>query len=783
MDMDSSSSAAAAFWGGAGAPQVAVAVRTDGRASRRAARWAGASLAPPAARLALVHVIPPLAFVPSPSGERVPVERMEREAVEMYAQDRRELAQEVFLPFRRLCGRATVETVVLEADSVAEALVAYAAESGVRSLVLGSASLSWLRRMLRLRDVPATVLKTMPSSCNVFVVSRRRLTIKFANQARTNKSNGYIRIQSISHKAFGQIQRDWLQEKQSLHNLADDDTPKYSGNTSSDSYSQGCSSLSNSTNAVKSSESHGRGLLGSLGLKTPGREGSKGFHAIGQFKEVSYVALSSVEESQPIDEVAKLRKELKDTLKIYDGACENLVHAKEKIQLLSTECCEEVKKVQDALHREEVLKQNVADEKTKHLEAIGAAEMAKESFTREAYSKHKAEVVAKMVSMEKAKVADALLLTGKGGRRYSAQEIELATDYFSDARKIGEGGYGNVYRCTLDHTEVAVKVIQQDSSEKIDEFLREVEILSQLHHPNLVLLLGFCPEIGCLVYEYMENGSLEDQLIYNKGHQPLHWFLRFKIIFEVSCGLAFLHGTKPEPIVHRDLKPGNILLDKNYVSKIGDVGFAKLISDLVPEGLTEYRDTVIAGTLYYMDPEYQLTGTVRPKSDLYALGIIILQLLTGKRPQGLIRSVEEAIKKGTLSDILDKSQTDWPAVETVTLAKLGLRCTALKCRDRPNLESEVLPELENILNRVSASLKIRSSYVVAPSHFICPILQEVMEDPYVAADGHTYEHRAIKAWLKKHKISPITKQRLPNLSIIPNHSLHVAIQQWKSMTS
>lgn len=255
--------------------------------------------------------------------------------------------------------------------------------------------------------------------------------------------------------------------------------------------------------------------------------------------------------------------------------------------------------------------------------------------------------------------------------------------------------------------------------------IMQVEILSQLHHPNLVLLLGFCPEIGCLVYEYMENGSLEDQLINNKGRQPLHWFLRFQIIFEVACGLAFLHGTKPEPIVHRDLKPGNILLDKNYVSKIGDVGFAKLISDLVPEGLTEYRDTVIAGTLYYMDPEYQLTGTVRPKSDLYALGIIILQLLTGKRPHGLILSAEEAINKGIFSDILDKSQTDWPMAEAEMLSKLGLRCTALKCRDRPNLESEVLPELEEILCRVTASLKLRSPNVVTPSHFICPILQVI----------------------------------------------------------
>nr|XP_051199784.1 U-box domain-containing protein 34-like [Lolium perenne] len=755
---------------------VAVAVRGDGRASRRAARWAAANLATVPGRVALVHVIPPVYFVPSPTGERVPVERMEAGVVEMYAQDRRARAQDVFLPFRRLCGRRSVETVVLEGDSVAEALARYAAESGVRNLVLGSASLPWFRRILRLQDMPTAVLKAMPCSCNVFLVSRRRLTIKFANQAQTGKAYTCVKIKSLTHRSFSLMKRNWSQEKQSLHDLPDDEAPKYSGVNSSDSGSQLSSSLSTSTNAVKSSESHGRCLLGSLGRKKPLRRRDKEFDSISQLKEFLYVSLKSVEESQPIDDVAELRKELQGTATIYHEASEDLVHAKKKIQVLPNEWNEDLKKVQDALQRED-LKQT---DNRKHSKAIREAEMVKEAFVNEAYSKHEAEIVANIMTTEKAKTVDALLSTGKSCRRYSRHEIELATDYFSDAKKIGEGGYGVVYRCTLDHTEVAVKVIQQDSRDKINEFFKEVEILSQLHHPNLVLLLGFCPEIGCLVYEYMENGSLEDQLGNKKGCQPLHWFLRFQIIFEVARGLAFLHGTKPEPIVHRDLKPGNILLDKNYVSKIGDVGLSKLISDLVPDGLTEYRDTVIAGTLYYMDPEYQLTGTVRPKSDLFALGIIILQLLTGKLPHGLILSAEEAIQKGTFSDILDKSQNDWPIAEAEMLAKLGLHCTALRCRDRPNLESEVLPELENILSRVTASpAKPRSPDVVVPSHFICPILQEVMDDPYVAADGHTYEHRAIKAWLKKHKTSPITKRRLPNLSIIRSNSLQEAIQQWK----
>uniref|UniRef100_A0A0E0IY96 RING-type E3 ubiquitin transferase n=1 Tax=Oryza nivara TaxID=4536 RepID=A0A0E0IY96_ORYNI len=707
-------------------------------------------------------------------GEQVPAARVAREAAEAYARDRHARAQEALRPFRRIfaaAANATVETVVLEGDGVAEALVRYAADSGVRSLVIGSASLGWFRRAMSVPDVATAVLKTTEISCNVFVVSKRRLTLKVTRHPQMSRSGTGLRIQSVSQKAFAQ----------SYRSLLFDNFPE--NGIHPDSCCQSRVSHCGPTNARQSSESHGQILFNSLGAKTTGIEGYKNHGLRSPFKEAHYADSNSSEECQSIDEVAKLRKELQDTLVMYDKACEDLVHAKKKIQVLSSECSEEARKVEHALQEEEALKLVVADEKAKHLEAIEEVEQAKKSFTREAYSRNKAEMVASMISLDKAKVVDAILSTSKNCRRYKKHEIELATDNFSEARKIGEGGYGNVYRCTLDHTEVAVKVIQQDSIDKTDEFLREVDILSQLQHPNLVLLLGFCPEIGCLVYEYLQNGSLEDQLLNNKGRQPLHWFLRFQIIFDVSCGLAFLHGRKPEPIVHRDLKPANILLNKNYVGKIGDAGFAKLISDLVPDWQTEYKETIIAGTLYYMDPEYQQTGTVRPKSDLFGLGVIILQMLTGKRPNGLIVSVENAIRNGMLADILDKSQTDWPLVEAEMLAKLGLRCTALKCRERPGLESEVLPKLQEILHRITSTVNLRSPKLNVSSHFICPIMQEVMNDPYVAADGHTYEQQAIKAWLKKHKVSPVTRRILPNLSVIPNHSLRAAIQQWKSQSA
>ncbi|KAH6761652.1 U-box domain-containing protein kinase family protein [Perilla frutescens var. hirtella] len=304
----------------------------------------------------------------------------------------------------------------------------------------------------------------------------------------------------------------------------------------------------------------------------------------------------------------------------------------------------------------------------------------------------------------------------------------------------------------------------------------QVEVLSQLHHPHIVLLLGACPELRSLVYEYMENGSLEDHILCRRGRPPLPWPVRFRIAFEVACGLAFLHHSKPEPIVHRDIKPGNILLDKYYTSKIGDVGLAKIISDIVPDNITEYTESIIAGTLFYMDPEYQRTGTLRPKSDLYSFGVILLQLLAACHPKGLILKFENAMSTGTFSDVLDKSVADWPLAVAVELAEVALKCCKLRCRDRPDLATEVLPILKKLAD--SSSLTERD-LKQAPKHYYCPILQEIMDNPFIAADGFTYERYVIEAWLNRHDVSPVTKQKLQHKMIIPNHMLHSAIQEWK----
>ena len=224
----------------------------------------------------------------------------------------------------------------------------------------------------------------------------------------------------------------------------------------------------------------------------------------------------------------------------------------------------------------------------------------------------------------------------------------------------------------------------------------QVEVLSCIRHPNMVLLLGACPEYGCLVYEHMANGSLEDRL-FRRGNTPvLPWQLRFRIAAEIGTGLLFLHQTKPEPLVHRDLKPANILLDRNFVSKISDVGLARLVPPSVANNVTQYRMTSTAGTFCYIDPEYQQTGMLGIKSDIYSLGIMLLQIVTAKPPMGLTHHVERAIERGTFAELLDPSITDWPVEEALQFAKLAVKCAELRRRDRPDLKTVVLPELNRL---------------------------------------------------------------------------------------
>ncbi|CAH8390000.1 unnamed protein product [Eruca vesicaria subsp. sativa] len=415
----------------------------------------------------------------------------------------------------------------------------------------------------------------------------------------------------------------------------------------------------------------------------------------GDFESERFSSASGLQDDVE-SEMRRLKLELKQTMEMYSTACKEALTAKQKATELQRWKLEEERKLEEARLAEEAALAIAEKEKAKSKAAMEAAEAAQRIAELESKKRVSAEMKALKESDEKTKALSALANSDVRYRKYSIEEIEHATEFFADKYKIGEGGYGPVYKCYLDHTPVAVKILRADAAQGRSQFNQEVEVLSCIRHPNMVLLLGACPECGCLVYEFMANGSLEDRLFRLGNSPPLSWQMRFRIAAEIGTGLLFLHQAKPEPLVHRDLKPGNILLDRNFVSKISDVGLARLVPPSVADTVTQYRMTSTAGTFCYIDPEYQQTGMLGVKSDIYSLGIIFLQLITAKPPMGLTHYVERALEKGTLSDLLDPAVPDWPVEETAEFAKLALQCAELRRKDRPDLAKGILP----VLNRL-----------------------------------------------------------------------------------
>ncbi|KAE8651694.1 hypothetical protein Csa_006649 [Cucumis sativus] len=409
-------------------------------------------------------------------------------------------------------------------------------------------------------------------------------------------------------------------------------------------------------------------------------------------------------------EMRRLKLELKQTMDMYSTACKEALTAKQKAMELHRWKVEEEQRFEAARMGEEAALAMAEKEKIKCKAAMEAAEAAQKNAALEAKRRAKVE---KMVDMEAQEMRRTLSFSGYGHaeigyRKYEIQEIETATKGFSESLKIGEGGYGPVFRGELDHTPVAIKVLRPDAAHGRSQFQQEVEVLSCIRHPNMVLLLGACPEKGCLVYEFMANGSLEDCL-FRKANDPiLSWQLRFRIAAEIATGLLFLHQTRPEPIVHRDLKPGNILLDSNYVSKISDVGLARLVPPSVADSVTQYRMTATAGTFFYIDPEYQQTGLLGIKSDVYSLGVMLLQIITARPPIGLAHAVERAIEKGKFAEMLDPEVKDWPVEDALKFAKLSIKCAEMRKRDRPDLGKVVLPELNRLRTMAEESMGLGS---------------------------------------------------------------------------
>ncbi|MCD9638258.1 putative serine/threonine-protein kinase pix7 [Datura stramonium] len=221
--------------------------------------------------------------------------------------------------------------------------------------------------------------------------------------------------------------------------------------------------------------------------------------------------------------------------------------------------------------------------------------------------------------------------------QFTFHELKAATGNFRPDSILGEGGFGYVFKGWIEENgtapakpgsgiTVAVKSLKPDGLQGHREWVAEVDFLGQLHHPNLVKLIGYCIEDDqrLLVYEFMTRGSLENHLF--RRTIPLPWSNRIKIALGAAKGLAFLHGG-PEPVIYRDFKTSNILLDSEYNAKLSDFGLAKA----GPQGDKTHVSTRVVGTYGYAAPEYVMTGHLTAKSDVFSFGVVLLEILTGRR--------------------------------------------------------------------------------------------------------------------------------------------------------
>ncbi|KAG2372458.1 leucine-rich repeat receptor-like serine/threonine-protein [Vigna angularis] len=281
---------------------------------------------------------------------------------------------------------------------------------------------------------------------------------------------------------------------------------------------------------------------------------------------------------------------------------------------------------------------------------------------------------------------------------FSLREIKVATNNFDAANKIGEGGFGPVYKgCLSDGTLVAVKQLSSKSKQGNREFITEIGMISALQHPCLVKLYGCCVEGDqlLLVYEYMENNSLARALFGPEEHQiRLDWATRYKICIGIARGLAYLHEESRLKVVHRDIKTTNVLLDKDLNPKISDFGLAKL-----DEEENTHISTRIAGTYGYMAPEYAMHGYLTDKADVYSFGVVVLEIINGRnntihRPKEQSFSILEWAnllkEKGDLMELVDRRLgTDFNKEEVLVLIRVALLCTNVTTQRRPNMSSVV----------------------------------------------------------------------------------------------
>ncbi|KAF3454432.1 hypothetical protein FNV43_RR04879 [Rhamnella rubrinervis] len=313
----------------------------------------------------------------------------------------------------------------------------------------------------------------------------------------------------------------------------------------------------------------------------------------------------------------------------------------------------------------------------------------------------------------------------RGVQVFTYKELEVATDGFNEGNVIGSGGFGVVYRGVLsDGTVAAIKMLHRVGKQGERAFRVEVDLLSRLHSPYLVELLGYCADQHhrLLIFEFMPNGTLQHHC--HNQHQPLDWGTRLRIALDCARALEFLHENATQSVIHRDFKSTNILLDQNFRAKVSDFGLAKMGSDKINGQIS----TRVLGTTGYLAPEYGSTGKLTTKSDVYSYGVVLLELLTGrvpvdtKRPPAEHVLVSWALPKLTNREkvvkMVDPALKDkYSKKDLIQIAAIAAMCVQPEADYRPlmtDVVQSLIPLVKN--NSINRSSRFHIPTIVSPRY-------------------------------------------------------------------
>nr|XP_011461217.1 PREDICTED: U-box domain-containing protein 33-like [Fragaria vesca subsp. vesca] len=792
--------------GGGGGDKVHVAVGKSVEKAVSLLRWSVKQFG--GREICILHVHQPAHLIPTLLG-KLPASKANAEVVSAFRKEEKEQKMKLLQSYLIICGKAKVKASIamVEADEIQKGIVESVHRHGVRKLVMGTVPENCMK-VKRSSGKASYAAKNAPLFCEIWFINKgKHLWTRAASEGQSALPT-CTQLQIASEGNFEPIQH---RKNEEFHpeclqsSSANNDFSRISNWFQSDpgrsETAQSPSTLSCSTHiflphnihaSTRTSSSSGSGYSSAEGRASLDSDLCSRLTEATLEVEASMEKASSEllkcnrlesEAMEAIDKVKafefayareiKLRTEAEDALRTTLDEQERMLEEKEELS----------RNIRNTMRNIALLDSRVHEANRRSEEASGEVKQIQTSIAalcqeKQGIQRQKMEAIRWLERWRSHRQAGAANYNGLIGSveellklaEFSLSDLQTATCNFSESFKIGQGGYGCVYKGEMLGRTVAIRKLHPHNMQGQSEFQQEVQVLCKIQHPHLVTLLGVCLEAWSLVYEYLPNGSLQDHLFRKSNVSFMTWKTRVRIIAEISSALCFLHSSKPEKIVHGDLKPQNILLDSEFRCKICDFGICRLVTEENLYSANFGQFTEPKGAFSYTDPELQRIGVLTPKSDIYSFGLIILQLVTRRPPVGLANEVRKALLSGNLTAILDSSAGEWPDSVAKRLVQLGLQCCELNSRARPELTPSLVREFEQL--HVSEERPV-------PSFFLCPIRQEIMHDPQVAADGFTYEGEALLKWLQNGgETSPMTNLKLSHLHLTPNHALRLAIQDW-----